>query len=83
MSNGDNTEWMLEISFPRAYGGVEVKNRDDELVISIPFANKTAAGIAAGEAEITVCPRVRVIDGEVADESRMIEGEVVKGESEL
>jgi hypothetical protein len=78
------TEWLLEITFPRPYSGVEISLQNDgELVIAIPFQSKTSAGIAAGELETRIRPRIRVIDGEVVDESRMVEGEVVKGESEL
>lgn len=69
----------LEISFPRPYGGVEIRHPDgEELVISIPFHSEASAQFARDEMEVTI--RVRVVAGEVVDESRMILGEVAEGE---
>jgi hypothetical protein len=55
---------MLEIRFPRPYGGLDIHYRDDELVIEIPFESVTSAGIARDEMQVSVRPRVRVIYGE-------------------
>ena len=73
----------LEISFPRPYTGVQISHPDgEELVISIPFQSEASAEIARNEMDVSVRPRVRVVPGEVVDESRMILGEVVEGEQE-
>lgn len=55
----------LEIVFPRPYQAVEVEYRNGELVISIPFLSEASAGIAYGEMEVNVRPRVQVVEGEV------------------
>jgi len=70
-------EWVLEISFPRPYEGVEVERPDGhELVISIPFITETSAQFAREELQIRIRPRIRVIEGETVDESRIVSGEV-------
>lgn len=79
----DRTEWVLEIAFPRPYAGVEIDLRDGhELTLSVPFATETSAQIARGEMEVTIRQRIQVVTGEMVDESRVISGEVVRGELE-
>lgn len=79
----ENTEWVVEIAFPRPYAGVEIDLRNDqELTLVIPFSTETSAHIARGEMEVTVRKRVQVVTGEMVDDSRVISGEVVRGELE-
>jgi hypothetical protein len=56
---------ILEIRFPRPYGGLEARYENGELVVELPFHSVTSAGIARDEMQVSVRPRVRMIDGEV------------------
>lgn len=81
MSSPDSS-WLLEISFPRPYHVEVERGEDGELVIRIPFISEPSAQFARDEMDVAIRPRVRMVAGEVVDESRMILGEVVEGEQE-
>lgn len=56
--------WVLEITFPRPYGGIEKTVRNGGLVLMIPFGNEPSAEFARNEMQVTVHPRFRVIQGQ-------------------
>jgi len=58
--------WVLDISFPRPYSGVDVQvSASGYLVITIPFESEESANAARSEMEVSVVSGYRIIPGEV------------------